>query len=60
MSTTIVAVSGWEIGFTVGGFVGVIAGIMALQVWSQRRRRRGDEATTSESQGAEAIIPDVH
>ena len=60
MGTTIVAVSGWEIGFTVGGFVGVIAGIMALQVWSQRRRRRGDEATTSESQGAEAIIPDVH
>lgn len=53
----IVAASGWEIALTVGGFGAVVVGLIVLQVWSQRRKRRGDEAGTSNAEGAEAMIP---
>ena len=45
---------------TVGSFLLVIAVLIGLQLWSQRRRRRGEEASTSNSEGAEVTIPGAY
>ena len=52
----ILAASALEIGLTIGLMVLVFGGAMALQVWSQRRRRRGEEAAMSNAEGADAIV----
>ena len=52
----ILAASASEIGLTIGLIVLVFGGAVALQVWSRRRRRRGEEAATSNAEGADAIV----
>ncbi len=49
------AVAAWQSFLTVSGFAAVIGGYVALQLWSQRRRRRGEEASTFDDKGAEVI-----
>lgn len=51
----------WEVALTLGAFVGVIAAVITAQIWSQRRRRRGEEATASAAEGAEGMLmhPDL-
>jgi len=56
MRDVVVAASSLEILLTVGGLVVVLAGVIAAQVWAQRRRNRGDEASTSNAAGAEALM----
>lgn len=41
---------------TWGLFYGVLAIHLGLISWSQRRRRRGDEASASNAEGAEGIV----
>ena len=41
---------------TWGLFYGVLAIHLGLITWSQRRRRRGDEASASRAEGAEGIM----
>lgn len=38
------------------GVVGVSGGCVALSLWAQRRRRRGEEATSYNAQGADAGV----
>jgi hypothetical protein len=52
----VAAVSLWVTVLTVGGFVLFIAAVVWVQLWAQRRRRRGEEASTSEAEGAEAVL----
>ena len=52
----ILTASAWEIGLTIALFVLISGGFIAMQVWSQRRRSRGEEASTSEAEGADAIV----
>ena len=46
----------WQSVLTVGGFLALISLIVTIQIWSQRRRHRGEEATTSTAEGAEGIL----
>jgi hypothetical protein len=34
----------------------VVAGIVSIQLWTQRRRRRGEEASTYYAEGADAML----
>lgn len=45
----------WQSFLAVGALATAIGGFVALQVWSQRRRRRGEEASTFDDKGAEVI-----
>lgn len=47
--------SAWQSFLTVGALAAVIGGFVAIQLWSQRRRRRGEEASTFDDTGAEII-----
>lgn len=49
------AAPAWQSILAIGGFVGIIGGVVSVQLWAQRRRRRGEEASTYNAEGAEAI-----
>jgi hypothetical protein len=46
----------WQSVLAFVGFFGIVVGVLVLQRWSQRRRRRGEEASTYNAQGAEAPL----
>ena len=63
VALTVVAIAGvvwlWpnvEAILTWGAFYGLLALYLALISWSQRRRRRGDEGSTSNAEGTEGIV----
>ncbi len=51
----------WLSLLAVGSLIGLFSGVVAIQLWSQRRRRRGEEASTYNAEGAEALLSEhVH
>jgi hypothetical protein len=46
----------WQSLLTVGSLIGLVSGVVTIQLWSQRRRRRGEEASTYNAEGAEALL----
>ena len=45
----------WQTLMAAGGVLLVIGVLVGLQLWSQARRKRGEEASTSSAAGAEVI-----
>ena len=50
------AVPLWQTLLAIGGVVLVLGLLISLQVWSQARRKRGEEASASNASGAEVFF----
>lgn len=48
---------GWESALTLLLWVAAFGALVVVQRWAFARRDRGEEASTSRGEGAEAIIP---
>lgn len=46
----------WQTMLAIGGVLLVIGGLVGLQLWSQARRNRGEEASESNASGAEVFF----
>lgn len=46
----------WQTVLAIGGVLLVIGVLVGLQLWSQARRKRGEEASESNASGAEVIF----
>lgn len=48
----------WEFLLTWGMFFGLFGGALVASLWARRRRRRGEEGSTDNAEGAEALLSD--
>lgn len=56
MSAFVLVAVWWEVALTWGSLAAVLGGLVALQIWTRRRRLRGEEASSAAAEGAEGII----
>lgn len=53
---SVIAVAFWDILLPAAGLILILAAVIWLQLWANRRRQSGVEASTYEPDGAEVIL----